>query len=372
MTNNYFSLLSGVLPGILLKYSKQEKAMVMQPTYGNTAIQYPVIEGSQEGLRSLLEQIEAELLDSEVYRRTKAGLETMLGEAASAAQMLVKAVGREAVRLTFQQIVEQYNIVPVASEEKNQASSEYADAPQVQEKEPMKIEPPIEATSEEEKSNTVEKTKQPGLIARAIAYTKPSKEFPEQKLAEQKEQEREQLLLEIAQQLQQKRQALSLSVRQLHNQTLVPIHIINALETGNLEKLPEDVYLRGFIRRLGQALGLNGVAMAASLPAPDPVKSVIPSWSQQPSESRGVQFNSVHMYLGYTALIAGAVGGLSLMSNQSLPKLFAEPDADNASGLSVSSEDETNIPDDTKPGLQSSQNGVKAGSDIAPPESFTF
>jgi hypothetical protein len=118
-------------------------------------------------------------------------------------------------------------------------------------------------------------------------------------------------------------------------------------------------------------LGLNGVAMAASLPAPDPVKSVIPSWSHQPSESTGFQFNSVHMYLGYTALIAGAVGGLSFMSNQSLPNFFAEPESDNSSGISASTEDETIAPD-TKPGLQSSKNGVKAGSDIAPPESFSF
>ncbi|NEP57088.1 MAG: hypothetical protein F6K31_08700 [Symploca sp. SIO2G7] len=346
--------------------------MVMQPMYGNAVLPNPAIEVSQEGLRSLLEQIEAELLDSEVYRRTKAGLETMLGEAASAAQILVQAVGREAVRLTFEQLTQQYNMIPVASQDNNQASSEYVDAPQVQEQEPIKLEQAIEETSEEKENNTVEKTQQPGFIARAIAYTRSTKEFTEQELEEQKEQERDQLLLAIAQQIQQKRQALSLSVRQLHNQTLVPIHIINALESGNLEKLPEDVYLRGFIRRLGQALGLNGVAMAASLPAPDPVKSVIPSWSQQPLESGGFQFNSVHMYLGYTALIAGAVGGLSLMSNQSLPNLFAEPEADKSSGLSVSTEDETSVPDEAKPGLQSSQNGVKAGSDIAPPESFSF
>ncbi|NET61765.1 MAG: hypothetical protein F6K47_38280 [Symploca sp. SIO2E6] len=361
--------MSGLLPAILLKPSKQEKAMVMQPMSSNAALPNPAIEVSQEGLRSLLEQIEVELLNSEVYHRTKAGLETMLGEAASAAQILVKAVGREAVRLTFQQLARQYNIVPVASEDKGQANSDLSDSPQAQEKEPMKVEQAIETTLVEEASSPVETTKQPSLIARAIAHTRLSKESTEQKLPEQKEPERDQLLLEIAQQLQQKRQSLSLSVRQLHNQTLVPIHIINALEAGNLEKLPEDVYLRGFIRRLGQALGLDGVAMAASLPAPDPVKSVIPSWSQQPLDSEGLQLNSVQMYLGYTALIAGAVGGLSLMSNQSFSKFFAEPESDNSSGVSVSTEDETIIPD-TKPGLQSSNTGVKAGSDIAPPESF--
>jgi len=335
--------------------------------YGNPALPSPTVEVFQEELRSLLEQVEAELVNSEVYRRTMAGFETMLGEAASAAQILVKAVGREAVRLTIEQLVEHHNIVPVACEDENDASCESSDFPEAQEKEQMKLEPPIQTTAVEEVSDSVETIKPPSLIARVIGRTKSTKEPTEQELAEQKEQERDQLLLEIAQQLHQKRQALSLSVRQLYNQTLVPIHIIEALEAGNLEKLPEDVYIRGFIRRLGQALGLDGVGMAASLPAPDPIKSVIPSWSQQPFDSEGFQFNSVHMYLGYTALIAGAVGGLSLMSNQSFSKLFAEPESDNSSGISVFVEEETTLPD-AKPGLQSTNAGVKVGSDIAPPE----
>ncbi len=365
--------------------------MVMQPMYGKPALPSSAIEISQEGLCSLLEQIEAELLNSKVYRHTTGGLETMLGEAYHSAQILVKEVWQEAVRLTFHHLEKQYNIVPVApndnnlpvaandnneassensnSPDNNEASSENSDSPQGQEKKLMKIEQPTQITSVDEETNSPEKTKRPNLIARAIGHTKSTKEPTEQELVAQKEQERDQLLLEIAQQLQQKREAISLSVRQLHNQTLVPMHIIEALEAGNLERLPEDIYVRGFIRRLGQALGLNGVALAASLPAPDPVKSVIPSWSHQPSESGGLQFSSVHMYLGYTALIAGAVGGLSFMSNQSLPNFFAEPESDNSSGISVSAEDETDIPD-SKPGLQSSKNGVKAGSDISPPESL--
>ena len=73
--------------------------MVFQPAYTN-GVSDATIEMSQDGLRSILNQIEAELLNSEVYRRTMAGLQTMLGEATNTAQLLVKAVGREAVRLT--------------------------------------------------------------------------------------------------------------------------------------------------------------------------------------------------------------------------------------------------------------------------------
>src|SRR3712207_8111131 len=38
----------------------------------------------------------------------------------------------------------------------------------------------------------------------------------------------------------------------------------------------------------------------------------------------GFQLNSVHLYLGYTALIAGAIGGLGLMSKQATPNVSVE------------------------------------------------
>src|ERR671933_2656192 len=104
--------------------------MVMQPTYGNGVIDNQTIEISQEGLRLILNQIEAELINSEVYRRTMAGLQTMLGEASSTAQILVKAVGREAVRLTFQQVIKQYNVVPVPVDGTHQAGHEESDSSQ--------------------------------------------------------------------------------------------------------------------------------------------------------------------------------------------------------------------------------------------------
>lgn len=55
---------------------------------------------------------------------------------------------------------------------------------------------------------------------------------------------------------------------------------MEAIENGNWELLPEDVFVRGFIRLMGNALGFNGTALAASLPAPEPTKSVLPSWGE--------------------------------------------------------------------------------------------
>lgn len=339
--------------------------MVMQPTYGNGFAENPTIEISQEGLRAVLTQIEAELLDSEIYRRTMAGLQTMLGEAASTAQILVKAVGREAVRLSFQQLARQYKVIPVTSEG-NQIAKQ-------QEPEPSPTAPeqsPSEATanaSTETASNPPATTAHSTLRQGNLSKKATKAEVAAQKLAR----ERAELLRQVGRELRQAREARILSIRQLHSQTLVPVHHIEALEAGRIDQLPEDIYVRGFIRRLAQALGMNGTAIAASIPEPDTSKSVIPSWYRSTAIPGGFQLSSVHLYLGYTALIAGAVGGLSWMSGQSTPDMSFEPEPMTPSSTSISPQAE---PSEVtgKPGLRSSEIGIQAGVDIAPPEMSTF
>ncbi len=348
--------------------------MVMQPTYGYGFDDSPTIEISQEGLRSILNQIEAELTDSEVFRRTMAGLQTMMGEAFNTAQILVKAVGREAIRLTFQEFTRQYKIVPVTAPRNNHSNEEKEEeielAQQAQE-DFVKVQNQSHTTLETTVSNRVETTKQPDLVTRPIGDTKQRKKPTKAELAAQKfAQEREELLRQVGQELRQARQARSLSIEQLYRQTLVPTHQIEALEAGRIDQLPEDVYIRGFIRRLSQALGLNGVAIASSLPTPDPVKSVVPSWYHEASEF-GFQLNSIHLYLGYAALIAGAVGGLNWMAHQSTSGASVEPEPVNSHQTPLSAKTEK-AELKNKPGVKSAKTGVKAGPDIAPPEALPF
>lgn len=366
--------LRGLVKAVLLKHGNIEKAMVMQPSYDNGVIESPTIEVSQEGLRSILNQIEAELFNSEVYRRTMAGLQTMVGEGFGPAQLLVKAVGREAIRLTFQQVAKQYKVVPVASEGMNQANYETPDFPQMVQDSSVQAESQPTATVVAEVSKPVNTSQPRRLFSRRTSETKPTQKLTKAQLAAQTaKQEREDLLRKVGQELRQAREARSLSVLQLHRQTLVPLHQIEALEAGRIDELPEDVYIRGFIRRIGHALGLNGISMADSLPEPDPVKSVVPSWYHSVSVP-GLQVNNIHLYLGYTALIAGAVGGLSWMSsNASTPRVSAEPKPVPSSKTAVSPKAEKKEAT-KKPGIKSSptKTGVKAkaGADIAPPESL--
>jgi cytoskeletal protein RodZ len=347
--------------------------MVMQPMYGNGVIDNQTIEISHDGLRTILNQIEAELVNSEVYRRTMAGLQTMLGEASSTAQILVKAVGREAVRLTFQQFIKQYNIVPVTSEKTQHTKPE----------EEFNSHQDINENSMPEESQTgltIEETDQ-GI---SLVFTKPTTEpEPPKKPAKISKVskaefaaqtfaiERFEMLRRVGQELREARINRGLTIEDIHNQTLVPPHHIEAIEEGRFDELPEDVYIRGFIRRIAHALDLNGTAMVASIPQPDLSKSVVPSWYNSITVP-SLQLNSLHLYVGYTALIAGAVGGLSMMqSQQATPGVSAASDPI-PSPPTAPSPKADNAKTTEKPGVKYNGAGIRVGGDIAQPETSGF
>lgn len=354
--------------------------MVFQPADGNSFIDNSTIEISHEGLRSLLHQIEVELINSEAYRRTMAGLETMLGEASQTGQILVKALGREAIKLTFQNFIRQYNIVPVTAEGKNtkkEAGKEKVNSSGLEENNSQtKVEPISKKTHSSavpdfsEPSNSSQANQSNSPKSKKTGSTKANQKSLIKPQEEKLDQERQALLRQIGQKLRQARQAKSLSLEQLHRQTRVPIYHIEALENGDLDNLPEDIYVRGFIRQIANALGLKGTELAASLPQPSLEKSIIPSWYHDSSPPSGVQLSSVHLYLGYTALIAGAIGGLSWMSNQPTAGTSSEIEPDSTVPPSLLVPETEHTESNNKPGLQSNNKGIKTGADIAPPESL--
>lgn len=69
-------------------------------------------------------------------------------------------------------------------------------------------------------------------------------------------------LKEIAEYLYQQRQHQEISLEKIAKQTYIPQRILQALESAQLEILPEPVYIKGFIRRYADVLGLDGMMIA--------------------------------------------------------------------------------------------------------------
>ncbi|MEM7724771.1 MAG: helix-turn-helix transcriptional regulator [Cyanobacteria bacterium P01_A01_bin.45] len=355
------------------------------------------VELSQDELRSVLGNIEAELHNSKVYRRAIANLQKLLGSSSEQAKVLFKAVGREAIGLAFRQfMLQKKNIADT--------QAEAAAAPPVEPTPETNIETASEVNTQNgaDLSNYLTNvtnnspstlnsasTLNPiaGAIVKASSNTELTKQtkssqnplknlFSFNKKASKAELEQQMLLQQktetlqkIGQELKQAREARGMSLDDLRPYTHVPLHKMEALERGDWDSLPEEIYVRGFIRVMGNALGMNGTSLAASLPISEKTELLLPECYQNSKDSSpgfGLEVRPIHLYVGYTAFVAGAIGGLSFMSHQAETNKVVDTDKEGASSSLTKLRQEEEL--SAKPGLKSNANGIVVGSDIAPPE----
>ncbi|MBW4625088.1 MAG: DUF4115 domain-containing protein [Brasilonema octagenarum HA4186-MV1] len=72
-------------------------------------------------------------------------------------------------------------------------------------------------------------------------------------------------LAEIVGHLRQAREERSVRLEELAAYTRIRPAILQAMEEGRFEELPEPIYVQGFIRHYGDAIGLDGAALAKSV-----------------------------------------------------------------------------------------------------------
>lgn len=126
------------------------------------------------------------------------------------------------------------------------------------------------------------------------------------------EQQRAEKLAEMGAQLWATRQEQGLSLEEVVVLTRIPKRLLQAIEEGNLEDLPEPIYIQGLIRQFADALGFKGVEFASKFPiAPGRVNSS-PTLEAKPIS----QLRPVHLYLLYIFLIFCSVTGLSQLLNK--------------------------------------------------------
>lgn len=316
--------------------------MVQELTYG-WKVAGEVSETSIDGLRAILGQIEADLYHSEIYGQVLSNLQTLPTDVSHQVQRMVKAVGREAIRLAFRRFIKKSVGMPFTTEfvgskpapSVNPRSQSTPPPPP-----PPSIHPELTLTEDTAPSSAAPSASDlptpspsgcdaapastdPMVTSNAVSVARKLKKKIQSRL-NQKEiaaqaaiEAWETRLRELGQEIRRERQAQCLSVHQLHFRTQIPIHQLEALEAGRLDKLPEDIYIRGFIRRVGDALRLDGAALANSVPVTDPLKTILPTWYRPKEISSGLQLRPVHLYLGYAAIL---VGGLTWLSQQSPPQ----------------------------------------------------
>jgi cytoskeletal protein RodZ len=69
-------------------------------------------------------------------------------------------------------------------------------------------------------------------------------------------------LEQIGQKLKTAREGQGLTLVQVYERTKIPLHHLQSIDTGNVDELPEPVYVAGFIKRYAEVVGLNGQALS--------------------------------------------------------------------------------------------------------------
>lgn len=130
--------------------------------------------------------------------------------------------------------------------------------------------------------------------------------------------EQARLLTEIGDYLRQLRERQELSLDEVASKTLIPVRLLTAIEAGDMDRLPEPVYIQGFIKRYGDAIGVDGTEFANAFPTGISRRPAKSSW-------RGTieaQLRPVHLYVLYMLLVVGAVSSLSFLLNRSVGQNF--------------------------------------------------
>ena len=127
------------------------------------------------------------------------------------------------------------------------------------------------------------------------------------------------ILLKIGTSLRQKREERGLSIEDISTKTQLQPKLIKAIEEGNIEILPESVYVRGMVKRYADYLSLDGQSISQSIPAWEPK---IPDFAQPVTRSTVLQVaprvKPFYVYLGYIMLIVGGGAGISHLINDAV------------------------------------------------------
>jgi cytoskeleton protein RodZ len=94
-------------------------------------------------------------------------------------------------------------------------------------------------------------------------------------------------LKRISEQLKQAREQGGIALEDIAAKTYIPLRLLKAMDEGRFERLPEPVFVQGFIRRYGDEVGLDGTALAKEFViSPQPLKKPAAEFLSQDPEDK--------------------------------------------------------------------------------------
>ncbi len=277
-----------------------------------------------DGWRKIVAQVESALCREDRSRQALDQLQQLAAEQGASTQFLLKSVIRETIRLTLECFGD-------APELLKRGEAPVAAPAEVVPVKPIPLTPEQKEAQDDAAVFTAmsrvlqpakpDKSLRDGLrptIGHRLRPTAPKLSPAE--IAQQAIQTREASLNALCSAFRQHRSHLGLSLKQIHSTTFIPLHHLQSLEENKLDRLPEDVYLRGFLRRLEKCFDLADGQLSHHLPAVKVERSALTSPTVAPTRSVSTGFassNPNYAYIAYAALMAG---GVCWIAQQGSPK----------------------------------------------------
>lgn len=121
--------------------------------------------------------------------------------------------------------------------------------------------------------------------------------------------------IEIGKRLREARITQGLSTQDLADCTWISRAVIRALEVGDKTQLPEEVYLRPLVQRLGNELGWEDICQELPQAA---AANVLPSWYNPKLEASFnlglMEETPIQAYMSYILMLTGLVSSLGWMT----------------------------------------------------------
>ena len=311
--------------------------------------------------RQLVAQVESSLCREDRSCQALDQLQQLAAEHGASTQFLLKSVIRETIRLTMECLSEAKTRLSFTSlgrvegrvEERTLPIEKAVPVLTAQEKQIQDDAAMVEALNHALKSadapSLLDRLRSPGH--KAVPKLSP------EALHQQAIEARTRDLHALCDHVHTVRLSLGLELKQIHAETFIGLHHLQALDQGKIDRLPEDVYLRGFLRRLEKclhrpegdltsrlpnAIPQTNLGRTGRSPLYSPLNSSLNSSSNLPSshtqsnhtQSLNTQFTQPsspglnlpfqpnYAYLTYAALMAS---GVFLISHQGSPKSTLTP-----------------------------------------------
>ena len=142
------------------------------------------------------------------------------------------------------------------------------------------------------------------------------------------------ILQELGESLRQHRQHRQLSIGDIASRTRIQPRLVQAIEEGHIEMLPEPVYVKGMVKRYADSLGLDGTTISQQVPNWDAAAATFEPTTklQTTTFHTPTQVKPLYVYLGYTVAIIGVSAVASNLLNtafssqsQPTPVVAAKP-----------------------------------------------